>query len=49
MKRMGLDCGLDKGISTPEQVNKAKGLVPKALQPYISCKLLIVFLYMWTY
>ncbi|XP_015908103.1 transcription factor Dp-1 isoform X2 [Parasteatoda tepidariorum] len=36
MKKMGLDCGLDKGISTPEQVSKAKGLVPKALQPYIS-------------
>ncbi|CAL1276171.1 unnamed protein product [Larinioides sclopetarius] len=36
LKRMGLDCGLDKGTSTPEEVNKAKSLVPKALQPYIT-------------
>ncbi|XP_035229639.1 transcription factor Dp-1-like isoform X2 [Stegodyphus dumicola] len=36
LKRMGLDCGLDKGSSTPEDINKAKNLVPKALQPYIN-------------
>ncbi|KAG8199521.1 hypothetical protein JTE90_009366 [Oedothorax gibbosus] len=36
LKRMGLDCGLDKGLCTPEDVNKATSLVPKALQPYIT-------------
>ncbi|XP_054723992.1 transcription factor Dp-1-like isoform X2 [Uloborus diversus] len=36
LKKMGLACGLDKGSSTPEEVNKAKNLVPKALQPYIT-------------
>ncbi|GFT90891.1 transcription factor Dp-1 [Nephila pilipes] len=36
LKRMGLDCNLDKGTCTPEDVNRAKCLVPKALQPYIT-------------
>lgn len=37
LKKMGLVYGLDKGQCTPEDVNQAKSLVPRALQPYITC------------
>lgn len=36
LKKMGLVFGLDKGQCTPEDLNQAKSLVPRALQPYIT-------------
>lgn len=38
LKKMGLVFGLDKGQCTQEDLNQAKSLVPRALQPYITCK-----------
>ena len=39
LKKMGLVFGLDKGQCSPEDLNQAKSLVPRALQPYITCEL----------
>lgn len=36
---MGLVFGLDKGQCSPEDLSQAKNLVPRALQPYITCEL----------
>lgn len=38
LKKMGLVYGLDKGQCSPEDLNQAKNLVPRALQPYITCE-----------
>lgn len=35
---MGLVFGLDKGQCSPEDLSQAKNLVPRALQPYITCE-----------
>lgn len=35
LKRMHLDLHLDKGTCTPAELEKAKQMVPKALQPYV--------------
>lgn len=35
LKRMGMAFGLDKGTCTPEDLEKAKRMVPKSLEPYI--------------
>ncbi|CAN7996184.1 unnamed protein product, partial [Ixodes hexagonus] len=35
LKRMGMAFGLDKGTCTPEDLEKAKKMVPRSLEPYI--------------
>ncbi|XP_036401284.1 transcription factor Dp-1-like [Megalops cyprinoides] len=36
LKRMGLACGLEAGRCSPEDLRRVRGLVPKALEPYVT-------------
>ena len=36
LKRMGMACGLEVGKCSPEDLKTARGLVPKALEPYVT-------------
>lgn len=36
LKRMGMACGLEAGKCSAEDLKRARSLVPKALEPYVT-------------
>lgn len=42
LKRMGMACGLEVGKCSPEDLKVARSLVPKALEPYVIGKFLVL-------